>query len=284
VAGRLSVVLADLHMHSTVSDGWRDPNEVAHLAADRGVRIMALTDHDTFQGVDRARSVAHRRGLGYVRALEVTTYPPNQMRHVLGHGVDVKHPRLLALLDRTQGVFRRQSEAWIAVLHEQGIGEDLQLGALAERPTLMPGAVLKVILQHGVMTEKDAWESVRRAVDFMPPEFYAPIPSPKEAVEAIHAAGGLAVHAHPGSVPDQDLMKEVLPLVDGLEVYTRRHKPEQIPVYEELARRHGLLMTVGSDYHGFNGDDYEAPRKLIDIRYLEKLGSRVEWPVVEKAG
>jgi len=277
-------VLADLHMHSTVSDGWRDPNEVAHLAADRGVRIMALTDHDTFQGVDRARSVAHRRGLGYVRALEVTTYPPNQMRHILGHGVDVKHPRLLALLDRTQGVFRRQSEAWIAVLHEQGIGEDLQLGALAERPTLMPGAVLKVILQHGVMTEKDAWESVRRAVDFMPPEFYAPIPSPKEAVEAIHAAGGLAVHAHPGSVPDQDLMKEVLPLVDGLEVYTRRHKPEQIPVYEELARRHGLLMTVGSDYHGFNGDDYEAPRKLIDIRYLEKLGSRVEWPVVEQAG
>ena len=284
MAGRLSVVLADLHMHSTVSDGWRDPDEVAHLAADRGVRIMALTDHDTFQGVDRARSVAHRRGLGYVRALEVTTYPPNQMRHILGHGVDVKHPRLLALLDRTQGVFRRQSEAWIAVLHEQGIGEDLQLGALAERPTLMPGAVLKVILQHGVMTEKDAWESVRRAVDFMPPEFYAPIPSPKEAVEAIHAAGGLAVHAHPGSVPDQDLMKEVLPLVDGLEVYTRRHKPEQIPVYEELARRHGLLMTVGSDYHGFNGDDYEAPRKLIDIRYLEKLGSRVEWPVVEKAG
>ena len=284
MAGRLSVVLADLHMHSTVSDGWRDPDEVAHLAAERGVRIMALTDHDTFQGVDRARSVAHRRGLGYVRALEVTTYPPNQMRHILGHGVDVKHPRLLALLDRTQGVFRRQSEAWIAVLHEQGIGEDLQLGALAERPTLMPGAVLKVILQHGVMTEKDAWESVRRAVDFMPPEFYAPIPSPKEAVEAIHAAGGLAVHAHPGSVPDQDLMKEVLPLVDGLEVYTRRHKPEQIPVYEELAGRHGLLMTVGSDYHGFNGDDYEAPKKLIDIRYLEKLGSRVEWPVVEKAG
>jgi 3',5'-nucleoside bisphosphate phosphatase len=284
VAGRLCVVLADLHMHSTVSDGWRDPDEVAHLAADRGVRVMALTDHDTFQGVDRARSVALRRGLGYVRALEVTTYPPNQMRHILGHGVRVDHPRLLALLKRTQGVFRRQTEAWIKVLHEQGIGEELDLGAVADKPTVMPGAVLKLILQHGLMREKDAWESVRKAVDFMPPEFYSPIPSPKEAVEAIHAAGGLAVHAHPGSVPDQDLMKEVLPLVDGLEVYTRRHKPEQIPVYEELAGRHGLLMTVGSDYHGFNGEDYEVPKKLIDTRYLEKLGSRVEWPVVEKAG
>ena len=277
-------MLADLHMHSTVSDGWRDPDEVAHLAADRGVRVMALTDHDTFQGVDQARSVAHRRGLGYVPALEVTTYPPNQVRHILGHGVDMRHPQLLAILARTQGVFRRQTDAWLKVLEEQGIGRGLGLEAFAYKPTVMPGAVLKVLLQHGVMTEKDAWDSARKAVDFMPADFYAPIPSPKEAIDAIHAAGGLAVHAHPGSVPDQDLMKEVLPLLDGLEVYTRRHRPEQIPVYEELATRHGLLMTVGTDYHGFNGDDYQAPKKVLDIRYLEKLGDRVQWPAVAQAG
>jgi len=277
-------VLADLHMHSTVSDGWRDPDEVAHLAADRGVRVMALTDHDTFLGLARARSVAHRRGLGYVPALEVTTYPPNQMRHILGHGVDVRHPQLLAILDRTQRVFRQQTDAWLKVLEEQGIGRGLGLEAFAYKPTVMPGAVLKVLLQHDVMTEKDAWDSARKAVDFMPADFYAPIPSPAEAIDAIHAAGGLAVHAHPGSVPDQDLMKEVLPLVDGLEVYTRRHRPEQIPIYEELAARHGLLMTVGSDYHGFNGGDYEAPKKVIDIRYLDKLGARVQWPAVEQAG
>jgi len=270
-------------MHSTVSDGWRDPDEVAHLAADHGVRVMALTDHDTFYGVNRARAVAHRRGLGYVTALEVTTYPHNQMRHILGHGVDPNHPQLLAILNRTQGVFRKQTEAWIKVLNEQGIGRELGLGAFAYKPTVMPGAVLKLVLQHGLMTESDAWASVRKAVDFMPAEFYAPLPSPREAIDAIHAAGGLAVHAHPGSVPDQALMKEVLPLLDGLEVYTRRHKPDQIPVYEELARQHGLLMTVGTDYHGFNGDDYVAPKKVIDIRYLEKLGSRVEWPAVEQA-
>jgi 3',5'-nucleoside bisphosphate phosphatase len=277
-------VLADLHMHSTVSDGWRDPDDVADLAADKGVRVMALTDHDTFLGVGRARAVAHRRGLGYVPALEVTTYPPNQFRHILGHGVDMSHPSLLAMLARTQGVFRKQTEAWIRVLREQGIGRDLGLDAYAFKPTVMPGAVLKVVLQHGLMTERDAWDSVRKAVDFMPADFYAPIPSPKEAIDAIHAAGGLAVHAHPGLVPDQDLMKEVLPMLDGLEVYTRRHKPEQIPIYEELARRHGLLMTVGTDYHGFNGDDYEAPKTTIDIRYLERLGSRVQWPLLEKAG
>ncbi len=270
-------------MHSTVSDGWRDPDEVAHLAADQGVRVMALTDHDSFFGVTRAMQVAHRRGLGYIAALEVTTYPPNQMRHILGHGVDMDNRRLLAMIRRTQRVLRLQTEAWIAVLDAQGIGRELGLDAYRHKAMVMPGAVLKVILQHRLMTEKDAWDSVRAAVDHMPPDFYAPIPSPEEAVETIHAAGGLAVHAHPGSVPDQDQMKAVLPLVDGLEVYTRRHSPEQVLLYEELARQHNLLMTVGTDYHGFNGDAYAAPRVTIDVRYLEKLGSRVHWPVLEQA-
>src|SRR5260370_40968577 len=98
-------------MHSTVSDGWRDPDEVAHLAADRGVRVMALTDHDTFYGVARARAGAHRPRLGYVPALEVTTYPPNPMRHILGHGVNMTHPQFLAILRRAQGGFRKPTDA-----------------------------------------------------------------------------------------------------------------------------------------------------------------------------
>jgi predicted metal-dependent phosphoesterase TrpH len=276
-------VLADLHLHSTVSDGWRDPDEVAQLAADQGVQLMALTDHDSFFGVTRARAAAHRRGLGYLPALEVTTFPPNQMRHILGHGVDMEDRRLLAMIRRTQGVLRRQAEAWIEVLRQQGIGRELGLEAYKHKAMVMPGAVLKVILQHRLMSENDAWASVRKAVDFMPAEFYQPIPSPEEAIDTIHQAGGLAVHAHPGVVPDQDMMKELLPLLDGLEVYTRRHRPDQIPLYEELAREHSLIPTVGTDYHGFNGDEYVAPRVEIDARYLDRLGHRIQWPVLEEA-
>lgn len=277
-------MLADLHMHSTASDGWRDPDEVAHLAADHGVRVMALTDHDSFYGVVRARAAAHRRGLGYVTGVEVSTYPPLQVRHILAHGVDPEHPRLLALLRRNQHVLRTQTRAWIEVLREKGFGGLLGLDAFEHKPMIMPGAVLKVVLQHHVMAEKDAWASVRQAVDFMPAEVYAPMPSPAEAVDAIHEAGGLAIQAHPGVVPDQDLMREVLPLVDGLEVYTRRHRPEQIPVYEELARQHGLFATVGSDYHGFKDEAYEVPRQVLDHRYLERLGTRVDWPAMAAAG
>jgi predicted metal-dependent phosphoesterase TrpH len=271
-------------MHSTASDGWLDPDEVAEAAASHGVRVMALTDHDTFLGIERARAVAHRRGMGYVPALEITTYPPNQMRHILGHGVDPRHPRLLAMIKRTQAVFRRQTEAWIEMLHDEGIGRDLGLDLFQYKATLMPGAVLKLVLQHRLMREREAWDSVRKATSLLPADYDAAVPSPSEAVETIHEAGGLAVHAHPGSVPDQDLMLEVLPLLDGLEVYTRRHRPEQIPVYEELAARHHLPATVGTDFHGFNGDAYQAPRTNLDLRYLEKLGSRITWPALENTG
>jgi len=133
------------------------------------------------------------------------------------------------------------------------------------------------------MTEREGWDSLRKAVSGLPGDIEATIPSPKEAVDAIHAAGGLAVHAHPGVVPDQDLMKEVLPLVDGLEVYTRRHNADQVAHYADLARQRGLWMTVGTDFHGFNGDDYTAPKTAVDPRYLETLGSRIEWPAIAQA-
>src|SRR5919201_1618057 len=220
---------------------------------------MALTDHDSFYGVAPARATAHRRGLGYLPAVEITTYPPSQMRHILGHGVDIHHLELLL---------------------DGGIGRELGLLALSHKPMLMPGAVLKLVLQHRLMSEKDAWNSIRQAVDGLSSETYASMPSPQEAIEAVHAAGGLAVHAHPGSVPHQDLMREVLPFLDGLEVYTRRHSPDQVTTYEELADQHGLPRTVGTDFHGFNEEPYTAPKARLDRRYLERIWARVEWPAL----
>ena len=147
----------------------------------------------------------------------------------------------------------------------------------------MAGALMKIILQHRLMGEREAWDSFRKAVSILAPDLEATIPTPAEAIDAIHAAGGLAVHAHPGVVPDQDLMREVLPLIDGLEVYTRRHNADQVAQYADLARQRGLWMTVGTDFHGFNGDEYAAPKTEVDARYLEKLGSRIEWPAVAQA-
>jgi predicted metal-dependent phosphoesterase TrpH len=271
-------MLADLHMHSTISDGWRDPEEVAEIAVAHGVELMALSDHDSFYGVERARSVALSRGIGYLVAVEVTTYPGPQMRHILGHGVDKENRSLLAVLERNQRMLRRQTVAWIDHLEERGLARELDLRGVERKPTPMPGAVMKMILQRGLMTEKEAWSSVKQAVDPLPPDVYSAMPSPKEAVDAIHVAGGFATLAHPGSIPDQDLMREVLPLIDALEVYTRRHKPEQIALYEEIAREYSLPMSVGSDFHAFNQEAYEVPRQELDQRYLDRLFAKATWP------
>ena len=99
-----------------------------------------------------------------------------------------------------------------------------------------------------------------------------------EAAEAIHAAGGLAVCAHPGSVADQSLLDEALTVVDGIEVYTYRHTGEQVDRYRELARRHGLLATVGTDFHAYLDQEYKPPAWEVADEYLQRLAGRVSWP------
>src|SRR3989440_12751848 len=120
----------------------------------------------------------------------------------------MENPVLQSLIGRSQAVWGRQTEAGIGALRGRGWSRTLGLDAFAHKPMVMPSAVLKLVLQHGLMSEKDAWSSVREAVDFLPTEAYTPMPSPREAIEAIHAAGGLAVHAHPGTGPDPGLMQE----------------------------------------------------------------------------
>jgi predicted metal-dependent phosphoesterase TrpH len=272
----LRLVLADLHIHSTVSDGWLDPAEAIHTAVDRGMALVALSDHDSFFGLEEARRMAALLGVAWLPAVEVTTAPPLLTRHILGHGVDPTHPQLEALARRTQGVLRAQSMAYLDFLRKRGVTADFS--ALLAKPHLMPGAILKEVLQEHLLPGREALTSVGPAVDFLPAEVYAPMPGPEEVVAAIHAAGGIAVLAHPGTIKDKARLDEVLPLVDGLEVYTRRHRPEQIPFFLEMARTYKLLVSSGSDFHAFRGEVYAGPTRDLDPAYLERLRPHVVWP------
>ncbi len=269
-------MLADLHIHSTVSDGWLEPAQAVHTAVDRGMALVALSDHDAFYGLAEARRTAELLGVAWLPAVEMTTAPPLLTRHILGHGVDPEHPALKVLALRTQGVLRAQSMAWIDALRKRGVDADFT--SLLARPHLMPAAILKMVLDERLLPAREAIVGVGPAVDFLPAEVYAPMPGPREVVEAIHAAGGLAVLAHPGTIKEKVHLEEVLPLVDGLEVFTRRHRPDQIPFFVELARSRGLLVSSGSDFHGFRGERYLGPTRDLDPPYLERLRPHIVWP------
>lgn len=264
------MVLVDLHMHSTESDGWQLPTQVVETAAAHSVKIMALSDHDCVSGVLEAESAAFRLGVHLVRAVEITTYPLLQVRHILGHNVDIGNPQLMELMSNNQSAWHNLTMAVLTSLHDAGI-RDRNLDNLAERSMIMPNMLVKYLLDHAILAEDVAWGHMESCISSMSERLCRDLASPAEAVDAIHAAGGMAVGAHPGAVPDQDLMLEVLPLLDGLEVYTPHHTPEQSLYYEQLARCHGLYVTVGSDFHGYPGKPYDPVRGQVDSRYLKRL-------------
>jgi len=199
------------------------------------------------------------------------------MRHILGHGIDIGNHALLALAEVNQAVWRAQTLCCLAVMREEGL-RDPGLLAIGDRPMAMPNALARYLIQRQQMAPEAAWDLIHRGLATVPDEVYSTMPGPAEAAEALHAAGGLAVCAHPGSVTDQSLLEEALPFMDGIEVYTYRHTAGQIEYYSELARRHGLLATVGTDFHAYLDKDYRPPAWETADEYIRRLGGRVSWP------
>ena len=242
--------MIDLHLHTTASDGRCSPSELVERAAAAGVTVMGVTDHDTTAGIGEVLAAARPRQIEVVAGIEVTAVESGRDVHVLGYFIDADDVQLAEFLKRQ----RQQRIARVKAVGDRlaRLGMPIDIAPLIAKAEQDGGRsigrpqIARAMIAAGYVTDTrdafDRWLATGRPA--FVPRAGAP---PRDVIAIVHAAGGLAVHAHPGSVPDQDLMKEVLPLVDGLEVYTRRHRPEQIPIYEELAARHGLLMTVGSD-------------------------------------
>jgi len=243
----------DLHVHSDASDGVVAPAEVARRAARAGLSAIALSDHDTTSGWAALRAAAPA-GLRLIPAIELTCRVRADRLgtvHVLGYGVDPASAPLEAVARRNRLAKRAQVEAILARLAaEEGIAISWAEVAGDRGPEAYVGRnhVASILVARGVVRERR--KAFRRflASQKLPPVEVAPA---GEALAAIHAAAGLAVLAHP---TDRDLKRHLGPLramgLDGIEVHRPRavgHLRERV---ERAARRHGLLVTGGSDWHG----------------------------------
>jgi 3',5'-nucleoside bisphosphate phosphatase len=245
--------LADLHMHSTSSDGVYSPAEVAARAGRAGLSTVALTDHDTTAGWDSFSAAGAALGLRCIPAIELTcrVLPgPLGTVHVLGYGVDPRDPTLEAVAGTNRRAKHVQLRAILAKLEaEDGLripweevagerGEDAYVGR---------NQVASVLVRRGVV--KTRQRAFRRYLNAgrVPSAVVAPAP---DALAAIHAAGGLAVLAHPTK---RDLDQHLRPLLAlglrGIEAYRPRvgHLLSRVL---RAAERHELLVTGGSDWHG----------------------------------
>ncbi len=249
--------LVDLHLHSIFSDGTLTPTELVAEAADAGLRAIALADHDNVDGIPEAIAAGHKFGVEVIPAVELSVVWQNfQDLHLLGYAFDhenqVLHDALAEFRAFRAGRSRRIVEKINRQLQNEG-RQSLDYAAIRKRAggTIGRPHIGHALLAAGhVRSMDEAFE--RYLVPCNEPKRFFPI---DEAIRLIHAAGGCAVLAHPPfiGVDEETLIKLLEQFIamglDGLEAYNSGAGNDDIDHYISLARRIGLIVTGGSDFH-----------------------------------
>ena len=278
---------ADLHCHSTVSDGTLAPEDLAARASANGVELWALTDHDEISGQHRAAVAAKACGMRYLTGTEISVTFVNQTVHIVGLGFDPDDSNLIEGLRKTRGGREERAKEMAAGLAKVGIKGAFE-GALTfvSNPELISRThFARFLVESGVCKETN--EVFRKYLTDGKPGF---VPhrwaSLKDAVGWVNGAGGMAVIAHPARykfTPTQEfaLFSEFKAHGGkGVEVVTGSHTTAEYGIYAEMAREFGLAASRGSDFHSPTESHTELgalpflPAKLIPI--WELLASRIQ--------
>lgn len=268
--------IADLHTHSTASDGQYAPAELVRLAKERGLEVFALTDHDTLDGLDEAAGAGEALGLQVVRGVELSAdeYPN---LHILGYGFSQEAPGLREKCEEFKHGRENRKYCIQEFLQSKGVYVPLAevdaeaAGGIVGRPHFA-----RVMLRHGCA---DTWKEVfDRYLDTE--EFHifdGRKPPVRECIEAIRMAGGTASLAHPYQTGlDGERLESLLQVLIGygleaVECFYPKYTKEQASFYLHLAEKYGLRVTGGSDFHG---EQVKADVKMaaweLDLDWLLK--------------
>jgi hypothetical protein len=263
----------DLQSHSLHSDGTLPAGEVVARAAAAGVELLALTDHDTVDGVPEAAAAARAAGIRLSPAAELSSvHGAHEDLHVLAYGIDVADATLLELLEDFRADRARRIEAMADRLRELGFALDdspLQARKAAGKPIGRPH-LADAVLAHPANAGRLREEGIDGRDGLFPPYLVPGAaayvarsrPTVEEAIGVIHDAGGVAVWAHP--FWDLDDREEAVRAIDaftaagldGIEVFYATHTPEQTRFLYDAARERGLLTTGSADFHGPDHDRF----------------------------
>ena len=246
--------MIDLHTHTTASDGRDAPAVLVKRAAQRGIHVLAVTDHDTVAGCAAAADEAAARAVQLVPGIEVTCVLEHVDVHVLGYFIDVSNEPLLAFLadqrrlrlDRVREIVARLAAHGIHLDVDVILAPGLEDGSKAAGRPWVARALVDVGQVATVSEAFDRWLGRGR------PAFVPRVGVPPPVVfEHLHAAGGIASLAHPGLTRcDEHIPGFVEAGLDAIEVYHTKHDEEATERYRVLADRLGVAVTGGSDYHG----------------------------------
>lgn len=278
----------DLHLHSTYSDGTLSPSDLVERAVKYGLRCIALTDHDTVEGINELRDQGRKNNMPVLSGLEVSATHREYSLHILGYGIDHANEELLRFLNELQRGRTERNEKIISGLQRLGLNVHLdELQAVSRHGQTGRPHIAALLLNKGIVG------SLNQAFNLYlrkgAPAWAGRLSfSAAESISIIHRAGGIAVLAHPGHL---DPEMKFLPLLiaelverglDGIEVYYPSHSAPVRKRLLRLAKKYTLVATGGSDYHGENrtyasmagsGSGFCPPDTILTA-LEEKFGSK----------
>lgn len=244
-------MFADLHLHSNFSDGTYTPEQVVMQARLHGLSVIALTDHDTIEGCDRAEKACAAGGLEFIPGTELTAEQEGEEIHILGYLMDVGNRLLLDEIAKFQAVRQNRIREMVARLNglEVPLTSD-EVFALANCRAPGRPHVARALVQGGHCASLD--EAFERFLKKNRPAWVPKFKmSAEKAIALIHQAGGVAVMAHPGLSRADHVIPEMIENgLDGLECFHTKHSTSTAEHYLQMADEFDLLVTGGSDCHG----------------------------------
>lgn len=264
----------DLHIHSTASDGRWPPEQLIHSVRRAGIGLFAVADHDTVANVLPVEQAVRGSGLGFIRAVEISTMLNGHNFHILGYGLDPHHPELLHLLSENRENMESMNRQAIEVLRAAGydISHD-EYESYEDDPLRGGWKALNLFIDRGFCSDVD--DFFRRLFTGDMALTMPGFASSDEAIRVIHDAGGKAVCAHPAYSAQHDLTRLdqlVDQRLDGLECYSPYHDQATTQRLVGYCRARELLITAGSDCHGgFVDRALGQPEAHVDDLNLDAL-------------
>lgn len=267
---------ADLHIHTTASDGTWTPQELVQQALKKGIGLLAVTDHDSVANVASTADLATEAGIKFLPAAEICSTKGDLSFHILGYGIDITNSELLELLQYNENLLAQKDIDSIAMLEKAGWAVSSKEFSSYTYDRRRGGwRALAYLIDKGLCSGvNDFFQRIFTAeYDLGFPVF----PSVSDVIKTIHKAGGLAICAHaasgfhgPGLDKVLDLLQEES--LDGFECYHSSHSEENTKILLEYCQKHNLCISGGSDCHGTFVPGRNLGEPYVDIAMLRLTG------------
>ena len=267
----------DLHMHTSASDGVLTPMQLLDLVRESNLYCFSVTDHDTIEGGDAINEALAAGDPKFITGVELSVDCFGADMHMLAYGFDAADKNLRTSLDSFQVMRKERGAKIVDRLRAQGVEiEHETVARIAGSSVVGRPHIAEALIEHRVVRTVE--EGFRKYLGYDCPA-YVPKTTwdPKVAIESVHQAGGITIMAHPGIAEMHTYIERLVPMgLDGIEVYHTNHSSSQSNQLRETAKRFGLLMSGGTDFHGRPGRNFPLGMAGMTRELLDALLARID--------